>query len=373
MNPKTWRFGVLAVELVLAFPLFAQTPVPTHSIEYFPGGKVKSEGLIEGDNKEGLWKFYWNNGLVKAEGSYSEGWKIGIWSWYYENGKKKATCQFDESGESASAMAWYEDGKKQFSGTFQIEPKQALCEKEMYFLKGTSWFENGTVESEVTGNWVLPNDDEEKPVYLISYVLYWPNGKVAVEHHEDDPAENGGLRNTGAIPTVAGFYFPDGRQFLAGSYGHEYEQEGVGGTHWPSLDNNVFIVKEKDFIKKDTNVKPYKPVSLGIDGSVSIDMFDSMFMEDDLGENPCLDITNKKNDLNNSKTMGNFKNGGCVGAWIIHLFPGSECEIVFDEHGLIEAVNKIGEFGNENKVFCDGFLEKADIAPSNKHHFKVAK
>ena len=60
---------------------------------YYENGKIKSEGWLYNNLKNGFWRFYKNNQLV-LEGKYLNNKKKGTWKIYDETGKIKQIAQY---------------------------------------------------------------------------------------------------------------------------------------------------------------------------------------------------------------------------------------------------------------------------------------
>ena len=73
---------------LLTFNVFAND-LPTDGefqINY-PNGNTYLTGELKNDNKQGTWKFYFENGELQAIEKYDDGRPVGIWKYYNENGK----------------------------------------------------------------------------------------------------------------------------------------------------------------------------------------------------------------------------------------------------------------------------------------------
>lgn len=270
---------------------------------------------------------------------------------------------------------WYEGGAKQFSGTFHVEQGgYFLKEITLYMLKGTSWYTNGVEESEETGVFKPSSDEDSEPKYLISYTVFWPNGKKALESKQEDPISVNQHEGCGGIPTETTFFFPDGHHFLYGQAGHEYWQAGIDGTHWPAYNNEISFANERELLKKDQSARPYKPMGNDIDGHVLIDLYNSSFMERDPSQmsDDFSGVKIVKKGSSISMINADFKNGICIGTWVVNILFGY-CEFSFDENGFLKSFKKSGDDnGDVVKEFNGGFLTGKDTAiePPKAHHRK---
>jgi antitoxin component YwqK of YwqJK toxin-antitoxin module len=55
--------------------------------EYYPNGKIKSEGTYRYGNRHGIYKEYYEGGKLWKEWNFEFGREEGISTWYFENGK----------------------------------------------------------------------------------------------------------------------------------------------------------------------------------------------------------------------------------------------------------------------------------------------
>jgi antitoxin component YwqK of YwqJK toxin-antitoxin module len=55
--------------------------------EFYENGKIKIEGAIKNDKREGIWTYFYENGNIWSVGNYVDGKAQGKFTQYYENGK----------------------------------------------------------------------------------------------------------------------------------------------------------------------------------------------------------------------------------------------------------------------------------------------
>jgi hypothetical protein len=73
---------------LLTFNVFANDfPTDGEFQINYPNGNTYLAGELKNDNKQGTWKFYFENGELQAIEKYDDGRPVGIWKYYNENGK----------------------------------------------------------------------------------------------------------------------------------------------------------------------------------------------------------------------------------------------------------------------------------------------
>lgn len=76
----------------------------------FKNGILTGEGIIKEDgNKEGLWKEFYPDGKIKSEGKYDNGKQVGEWKFYHQNTKLEQTGKFNKQGKPDGVWRWYYD------------------------------------------------------------------------------------------------------------------------------------------------------------------------------------------------------------------------------------------------------------------------
>ena len=73
--------------------------------------RAKVGGWIKNNQKNGYWKFYYENGNVEKEGRYSTNKPIKYWYFYTQNGFKKSEGHFTK-GNKANWWLFYDDMEK---------------------------------------------------------------------------------------------------------------------------------------------------------------------------------------------------------------------------------------------------------------------
>ena len=78
---------------------------------YQENGNLSQEGNYKNDNQDGFWKWYHENGQVEREGNIKDDKQDGVWKDYYENGQLKTEFNFKD-GDLISHKCWDEDGNE---------------------------------------------------------------------------------------------------------------------------------------------------------------------------------------------------------------------------------------------------------------------
>lgn len=76
--------------------------------QFYQNFKLRSEGNIKGNGREGLWIFYFENGNKQAEGNYTENIQNGPHTIYHENGKLYYRGNY-ENGMRVGEWEFYDD------------------------------------------------------------------------------------------------------------------------------------------------------------------------------------------------------------------------------------------------------------------------
>jgi len=131
---------------------------------FYENGSLKTEGLMNDQNKEGPWLVYYENGQIKAKGNYKSNLKEGDWVYFYEDGTNKG-------------KASYVAGSGKYSE---------------YYLNGTLKMEGPTFNNVSEGIWTY----------------YYPNGSIQAKGYESDGIKNGNWT----------FYYKNGQVSGKGNY-----------------------------------------------------------------------------------------------------------------------------------------------------------
>ncbi len=77
--------------------------------EYYPTGRVKSQGMFINDREEGVWLRYHQNGMMRDSATYKQGQLAGLRLGWHETGDISDSCLFDNNGNGMAVM-WAPDG-----------------------------------------------------------------------------------------------------------------------------------------------------------------------------------------------------------------------------------------------------------------------
>ncbi|HEY0029571.1 MAG TPA: hypothetical protein VGC65_02340 [Bacteroidia bacterium] len=127
------------------------------TVEHWPNGTKKSEGIVIGDNKvdataskeqqsrqsvtiikDGKWSTWHENGTLRSEENYNQGIMTGAWKAWYENGQVESEINFT----TGKASFYHKNGKKQSEGT--------MANGMVTTGKWTGYYENGNKNYEGT-------------------------------------------------------------------------------------------------------------------------------------------------------------------------------------------------------------------------------
>jgi len=90
-------------------------------IYYHKSGAVEMRGIMKNNQRDGLWKSFYENGLPWSETTFKEGKKDGRTTTWYENGQKRYEGFFTNDLESGKWVYWHEDGT--IAGTHNYDLK----------------------------------------------------------------------------------------------------------------------------------------------------------------------------------------------------------------------------------------------------------
>ena len=140
--------------------------------EYWYNENVKSRGIVNGEFKEGPWKYYYKYGLLKSKGNFKNNKKKGLWEHYWD--LKSAIKQ-----GGISAKINYKDGKKDgLRQKYNIDGELILKQEYVNGMKNglTEHFDGGKIKwigyytnDNKTGKWKFYRENgliyENEPKY----------------------------------------------------------------------------------------------------------------------------------------------------------------------------------------------------------------
>ena len=80
------------------------------SIERYPNGVIKMQGIMKDGKRDGLWKSFYNNGSPWSETTFSNGKKNGKTTTWYTNDIKRYEGFYTDDKESGLWTYWNEKG-----------------------------------------------------------------------------------------------------------------------------------------------------------------------------------------------------------------------------------------------------------------------
>ena len=82
------------IYIVFLFSFLQVLGQKTYFKNYYPNGKLKSEGWLNQNQKEEYWFFYNENGSKKEEGHYKNNQKVNWWVYYDEKQTITKKCEY---------------------------------------------------------------------------------------------------------------------------------------------------------------------------------------------------------------------------------------------------------------------------------------
>lgn len=113
---------------------------------FYPDGKLQSEGNYFSNSRNGQWKFYYPNGSVEQIGSYRNGRESGQWNWYYPNGTLHREENYFNGKRDGPYVEYDENGKIIAQGQFLDGEKDGQWEIEVGDHKETGKYVLGLRE-----------------------------------------------------------------------------------------------------------------------------------------------------------------------------------------------------------------------------------
>lgn len=155
--------------------------------DFYPDGKIQSEGQYADNRRTGIWRFYNPEGKVEQTGAYSNGRPDGTWKWYYSNGillreedyyqgnRDGSFTEYSMSGEIIT-QGLYSDGEK--NGEWKYQSGDYIEEgKFLVGLKDGLWkayYPDG--KPRFKGNYIQGNPDGQ-------HTFYHENGRIREEQY----------------------------------------------------------------------------------------------------------------------------------------------------------------------------------------------
>ncbi|MFL0170728.1 toxin-antitoxin system YwqK family antitoxin [Tenacibaculum maritimum] len=94
---------------------------------YYNNGKIKKEGWLINDKKNGYWKFYHNNGVLKKEGWFKDDFPIKYWYFYRKNSYKEKEGHFIDGKQSKWWLYYDNEGFVNHKCQLKDNKKNGYC------------------------------------------------------------------------------------------------------------------------------------------------------------------------------------------------------------------------------------------------------
>lgn len=189
IESRQYRNGILLSEGII----LEDGSKEGHWKEFYPDGKIRSEGEYKDNKPVGEWKYFYPDGKLEQSGKYTNSGKLtGTWRWYYDNGQLRLEEVYSAGVRDGDHTEYGEDGKIIDHGEFV----KGLEEGTWFTISG-DFIEKGNFRDGMkTGKWTSAylSFDGVKSDTTLSYsgsfvddlpdgkhVYYWDNGKVRIE------------------------------------------------------------------------------------------------------------------------------------------------------------------------------------------------
>lgn len=127
--------------------------------DFYPTGKLKSEGWLNNGAKVEYWKFYHSNGRLSEEGHYKNDRRIAYWKFYtpigkpvqeghYENGEKSDWWLFYDANGKLIQKCQLSNGKKNGYCLQYMDETLTSAEKYQNDKKIKEWYSFSSFKKE---------------------------------------------------------------------------------------------------------------------------------------------------------------------------------------------------------------------------------
>lgn len=105
--------------------------------ERYPSGRRKGQGAYYGNDKTGLWMYWYESGVLESLGVYEQGKPHGLWVRWSESGEPAEAAQFYLGEKNGAWMSFEGEGEASArSGLFKEgERVRDLTAEELAFLE----------------------------------------------------------------------------------------------------------------------------------------------------------------------------------------------------------------------------------------------
>lgn len=180
----------------------------------FVKGVMVAQGIVSNEGlKQGFWKEYFPNGKIKSEGAYEKGKRIGQWTFYYPQGAIEQTGNYNSKGNPEGIWKWFYLGGQLLR---EESYRDGLLDGIMteYSSEGLILAQGEYIEDKEEGFWIIQNGfQREEGNFVEGYLTgqwkyYYENDVIAFEGNFVDDNPNG--KHT--------FYYPEGTKREEGNY-----------------------------------------------------------------------------------------------------------------------------------------------------------
>ena len=199
--------------------------------EYYPGGKIRAEGVYTKGKCTGEWKYYHPDGKIEQIGKYTKSGKLeGTWKWYYDDGLLAREENYHNGVKDGESTEYDETGKEIEGGEYVNGQEDGP-----WFRIIGDYMERGNYREGLRyGMWkswyLVSRDDvtDSIPRYKGNFIDDLPDGKH-VEYWENGKIKDEGLYLMGKKDGDWFKYNSDGTLFMIITYrnGSEIKYDGT--------------------------------------------------------------------------------------------------------------------------------------------------
>jgi uncharacterized protein len=136
--------------------------------EFYPNGRLASQGMYQDNKKMGNWKYYDIHGILTQEENYSEGELNGPFTFYFKNGKIDRKFKYSSGKPDGPYIEYYANDslyakgyyvKGQLAGSLETYEPDGLINLREYYLNGEKhgWQEIFTTEGKINYEVLMGN------------------------------------------------------------------------------------------------------------------------------------------------------------------------------------------------------------------------
>ena len=155
--------------------------------DFYPDGKVKSEGQYTDSRRTGIWRFYNQASKLEQSGNFNNGRPDGLWTWYYASGVVLREEEYFQGRRDGASTEFAEDGSVIAKGDYSDDEKNGewkftsgdYTEEGKYILglKDGTWkafYSDGTLKHK--GNYIQGNPEG-------THQYFYENGTLKEEQN----------------------------------------------------------------------------------------------------------------------------------------------------------------------------------------------